>query len=175
MTLPRHLPSLPDCSAVVLLPCGAVESQELDYLVAALSSKGMKAKIAERREVPTSAFNAARRQYRANPFLDLAREEPGNRVLAVTNHDLYEEGLNFVFGLADSSGKSAVISLFRLRIGADTQTFRLRVVKEAVHELGHTFGLTHCPNPRCVMYFSKSLDDTDRKETDWCKACGMKL
>jgi len=160
---------------LVLLPCGPVEREDVDFLMGALSARGMKVVIAVERKVPTATFNVARRQYRADVFLNMAQNEPGDQVLAVTNYDLYSGGLNFVFGLAESPGKSAVISLFRLRRGANEETFRCRAVKEAVHELGHTWGLSHCQNPRCVMHFSNSLEDTDRKEMDWCERCDRKL
>jgi archaemetzincin len=156
---------------LTLLPCGHVKGEELDYLVRALSLSGMRVVISEPKEVPASAFDAKRHQYRAALFFDLARSEPGDRVLAVTDYDLYVGDLSFVFGLAESGGRSAVISLFRLRIGASEENFRCRTVKEAIHELGPTFGLIHCTNPGCAMYFSNSLADTDRKGATWCDAC----
>lgn len=58
---------------------------------------------------------------------------------------------------------------------AGESLFHLRAVKEAVHELGHTYGLGHCRNPRCVMSFSNSLRDVDRKERDFCPSCRRKL
>jgi archaemetzincin len=160
---------------LVLLPCGLVERKDLEVLMHALSAKGIRVRIAEERKVPSDAFNRRRQQYSAAVFLKIAHAEVGDRVLAVTNYDLYEGNLNFVFGLAESPGKGAVISLFRLRMGADEETFRQRAVKEAVHELGHTWGLIHCQNPRCVMHFSNSLQDTDRKGTDPCESCDKKL
>ena len=51
----------------------------------------------------------------------------------------------------------------------------LKQVKEAVHELGHTRGLGHCADPRCVMAFSNSLADTDRKGKEFCARCTYKL
>ena len=160
---------------LVLVPCGPVEREDLDVVMHALAGRGMTVRITEERKVPAAAFNRTRRQHKADFLLKIAQEEAGDRVLAVTNYDLYDGNLNFVFGLAESPGKSAVISLFRLRIGADKETFRRRAVKEAVHEMGHTWGLSHCQNPRCVMHFSNSLKDTDRKETDWCEDCHRKL
>jgi len=108
--------------------------------------------------------------------LDLRAE----RWLGVVDVDLYTPGLNFVFGQAQMGGPVAVIALPRLRQGFyglpdDEALFHQRAVKEAVHELGHTYGLGHCHNPRCVMSFSNSLRDVDRKEHDFCPLCRRKL
>jgi archaemetzincin len=161
--------------ALALVPCGPVEHEDLNHLASALSRKGVSVTIATERPVPPEAFNSRRQQYRAEDFLDCARIVPGDRVLAVTSYDLSAGNLHFVFGIAESFGRCAVISLFRLRVGVDVGEFRRRAVKEAVHELGHTFGLCHCSNSRCVMYFSNSLVDTDRKGTDWCEMCERQL
>lgn len=168
----RHLDS---ALALTLVPYGLVDHAELKDLARALLAKEMKVRIGGQRPIPQEAFNSRRQQYRADDFLEVARSEPGDRVLVVTNYDLYADNLNFVFGLAASPGTCAVISLFRLRIGADEETFRQRAVKEAVHELGHTFGLSHCADSRCVMYFSNSLEDTDRKGNEWCERCKSKF
>jgi archaemetzincin len=160
---------------ILLVPYGPVEQEDLECLMSALSERGMKVSIAGERKVPAAAFNRVRQQYRGELFLKSPREEAFGRVLGVTNHDLYTNNLNFIFGLADAREKSAVISLFRLRMGVDEATFHSRAVKEAVHELGHTRGLSHCRNPRCVMHFSNSLEDTDCKKTEWCESCDRKL
>jgi archaemetzincin len=95
--------------------------------------------------------------------------------LGVTDVDLYCEGLNFVFGIAESPGRAAVISTARLRAAANEALFRERVLKEAMHELGHTLGLGHCDDARCVMYFSNTLADTDRKGSRFCRNCRARL
>jgi archaemetzincin len=89
-------------------------------------------------------------------------------LLGVTDVDLYVPRLNFVFGEADSKRGVAVFSIARLQT-PDRERFVHRAATEAIHELGHTYGLAHCNNPRCVMWFSNTLDETDRKGTEFCQ------
>jgi len=161
--------------AVMLLPVGPVKREDLNHLAAALSARGISVAIAAEQPIPPNAFNSRRQQCRADAFFVIARNQPRERVLAITNYDLYSESLNFVFGLAESFGKCAVISLFRLRIGVDEEGFHRRMVKEAIHEIGHMLGLSHCVKPTCVMFFSNALVHTDRKKTSWCEGCEKKL
>jgi archaemetzincin len=122
-------------------------------------------------------------QYPGDPLLAVlaAARSPGEEVvLGVTGVDLTVPGLNFVFGLADPRSRAAVISLARLYPEfygqpRDPRRFKARAIKEAVHELGHLLGLGHCPDPACVMSFSNSLADTDRKGPGFCAPCRAKL
>jgi archaemetzincin len=94
------------------------------------------------------------------------------RVLGVTNTDLSHPGVNHVFGLADPESRVSVISLSRFRTkGAVPGKIAGRAVKTAIHELGHTYGLSHCSEHRCVMFFSFNLSDTDYKDREFCKKC----
>lgn len=100
------------------------------------------------------------------------------RLLGVIDSDLFVPGLNFIFGLA--YGNTAVIALTRLRpeyYGEEKneRLFKERALKEAIHELGHTFGLAHCPDIRCVMHFSNKLADTDIKGPSFCRVCSARL
>jgi len=122
-------------------------------------------------------------QYPSEPFLAAlaAARPPGDEfILGVTGVDLTAPGLNFVFGLADPRSRAAVISLARLYPEfygqpRDPGRFKARAVTEAVHELGHLLGLGHCFDPACVMAFSNSLADTDRKGPGFCQPCREKL
>ncbi len=120
-----------------------------------------------------SAYDATRAQYSAETLLNALHPAPGERVLGVVDRDLYVPELNFVFGLGDPRSRRALIALPRLREAfygrtPDESLFLDRVVKEAIHELGHTYGMSHCTNKRCVMAFSNSLADTDYKSREFC-------
>lgn len=93
--------------------------------------------------------------------------------VAITPYDLYSNGLNFVFGVAYPF-KGCIVSYARL-ISDDADLFLSRVRKEVTHEMGHVFGLSHCPDPECVMHFSNSLSDTDFKSENFCPICREKL
>jgi len=164
-----------DMPRITLLPLGTPDRRALDWLAQDLKGMGVDVEVASQRALPREAFNALRGQFHAGAILGLAHSENGERVLAVTDGDLYADDLNFVFGIAQPHGQACVISLFRLRLGASEQRFRSRALKEAMHELGHTFGLGHCSEPHCVMRFSNSLADTDRKGAAFCRHCEEKL
>ena len=127
------------------------------------------------------AYNAERKQYLSSKLLAaLGKAQKDERVVAITDVDLYVPRLNFVFGEADVSSETAIISLCRLRqeyygLAPDEALFLERASKEIVHELGHTFGLGHCPNNKCVMHFSNSLADTDLKEAYFCNICRPRI
>jgi len=126
-------------------------------------------------------YNSERKQYLSSRLLaSLGKSEREERVVGVADVDLYVPRLNFVFGEADVGSGTAIVSLCRLRqeyygLAPDEALFLERATKEIVHELGHTFGLGHCPNNKCVMHFSNSLADTDLKEAHFCNKCRPKI
>jgi archaemetzincin len=126
-------------------------------------------------------YNPERKQYLSSGLLaSLGRAEREEKVVGVADIDLYVPRLNFVFGEADVLSGTAIVSLRRLRqeyygLAPDEALFLERAAKEIVHELGHTFGLGHCSNNRCVMHFSNSLADTDLKEAHFCSMCRPKI
>jgi archaemetzincin len=134
--------------------------------------------------LPEEAYDEEREQYRSHIILpkvhDYATRYRSDKALGITDADIYAFGLSFVFGEAEHCGRAALISLYRLRPEfyggpADNQLFSDRAAKEATHELGHTFGLAHCSNTYCVMYFSNSIFETDRKQTLFCGKCYVQV
>lgn len=123
------------------------------------------------------AFDTVRRQYHSTSLLQsMLGLEKGTRLLGVTEYDLFVPILTFVFGEAQLEGDCAVVSLHRLHeeyygFPSDQRVLMDRLVKEAVHELGHTFGLRHCPNWRCAMASTHAVERLDLKEAWFCDAC----
>ena len=125
-------------------------------------------------------LNPVRGQYDAWPIVQSYRDVRADDeyLLLITVKDLYAADLNYIFGLA--WGGIAIVSTHRLAqefygLEPDRGLFVERLIKEAVHELGHLHGLTHCSNRRCVMAFSNWIGDTDYKSYRLCHRCRRKL
>ena len=131
-------------------------------------------------DIPAHSYDAGRDQYRAEAFIELASDTgTGEKNIAVTPEDLFYRRRNYVFGLAYLGGNGSVISTYRLRMTSDggittkgsAEVFADRVRKEVIHEVGHTLGLEHCDNNRCVMNFSPTVREVDVKEEHLCGTC----
>jgi archaemetzincin len=168
---------------ILLVPVGEIDAKVIESLQVDLGKTfNKKVSIGRGMPHPDYAFNRKRNQYLSAAILKTLMDQKEymayGKVLGVVEQDLYVPELNFVFG--EASQKAAIISVTRLKqefyhLSQDQSLFHKRVLTEAVHELGHTYGLGHCRNPHCVMFFSNTLMDTDRKGSDFCPECKGKL
>jgi archaemetzincin len=162
---------------IALQPVGAVDPAMIAFLEEEIGSIFGAVEVRPVARVPSEARVPERGQLEGSSLLRaLPAAETGasDAFLGVIDEDLFVADLNFIFGLA--YGRRAIISLARLRqefrgLSPDPALFRERAKKEAVHELGHLFGLSHCTDPRCVMHFSNSILDTDFKGWRYCEQC----
>jgi len=127
-------------------------------------------------------LDPVRKQYHSTPILEtLAVISPREavKVLAITKVDLFIPILTHVYGEAQLGGKACILSTYRLNeepsLARRGETFYCRLLKEAVHELGHTFNLRHCTDSSCAMHYCRSLKDVDRKSNQFCRYCTVLL
>ena len=127
------------------------------------------------------ALDVNRNQHYSTAILEkLADLAPSDaiKIIAITRVDLFIPILTYVFGEAQLGGKTCIISTYRLIEGLGVgvwEHFSRRVVKEAIHELGHTFNLRHCRDKTCCMHYCRSMKDVDRKSAQFCRYCKVIL
>ncbi|HYL26449.1 MAG TPA: archaemetzincin family Zn-dependent metalloprotease [Candidatus Nitrosotalea sp.] len=171
-------------SQIRVVPINTVDAAFLDRLAICLEERFLASARVERSlVVPRSTLNSTRGQlFVATLNAKVQRAHPGAEAvhLAVTDFDLYKTSHRFVFGDADEAQGTAVVSIHRLRSEfygepADLNLLFQRALKESIHELGHAFGLKHCYNARCAMYYSHSIFETDNKMPHFCETCDRRL
>ena len=132
---------------------------------------------------PAFAFDALRGQFGSTAILqDLLARCPSDasRFLGLTERDLFIPMLSFVYGQAQLNGKVALLSVARLRqefYGLEPEPDRTieRVIRETLHEIGHTFGLIHCLKPECAMALATNIQQLDAKALEYCPGCSTVL
>ncbi len=127
------------------------------------------------------AYDEARNQYHSTKILEvLEKKAPLDsiKVIAITREDLFIPILTHVYGEAQLGGRASIISIARLIEGLEIDVGTKgckRIVKEAIHELGHTFDLRHCEDQMCIMHYCRKLDDVDKKSDQFCRYCNIFL
>jgi archaemetzincin len=168
-------------STIYLIPMGDVSSEHLGIMAESITEQfGLQVKVTANQGPPHYALDEARQQCNSNLILKKMVETcppDALKALGVTHLDLFSPIFAYVFGEAQFRGRCTVISSFRLDnhehhhavVGCPPLINRLE--KEAIHELGHTFGLRHCTDADCVMHYSSGLACADRKFAYLCPTC----
>lgn len=170
---------------IILQPLGAISLKDILWLKERISKKfPFEVDILVnvwKYQIPLSLYDWYKMQYVADETAIWLAQKYSKiivplrvLVLGLSNSDGFVRGLNFVFGVALPSKAVALVFTKRLVTG-NSNLYRNRLLKESLHELGHLLGLSHCSNPYCVMSFSNTLDDVDRKNSNFCEKCLRKL
>lgn len=163
-----------------IVPVNAIDASTLTRLAMCLEERFLYTCVVRAPvRVPRTALNAVRGQLFLGSLvqrLSASNDGPESLVLGVTDYDLYKTSHQFVFGGSSQQHRVAALSLHRLRSEfygepRDDNALFQRVLKEAIHEIGHALGLPRCANARCAMSYSTSVFDTDNKHAQFCEAC----
>ncbi|MEW5976890.1 MAG: archaemetzincin family Zn-dependent metalloprotease [Acidobacteriota bacterium] len=166
-------------TGIRLVPIGSVDQNLLSWLGLTLGECfDITCEVEGVAIPPDFAYQVARQQYHSTALLKALKDyrAASHRVLGVAEVDLFIPILTFVFGEAQLNGRAALISACRLRqeyygLPADDRLLYQRSEKEAIHELGHTFGLVHCQEWDCVMHVSNAVEQVDLKSNGFCPDC----
>lgn len=144
--------------------------------------KNVEVKIKDTFTETDFAYDKNRNQYFAPLILEELKryinEDNQDFLVSITDKDLYDYGLNFIFGEAQNNISIISISRFKPSKWQSQEEAKLlyeRTQKTIIHEIGHMFGLKHCGDDKCVMFFSNWLENTDRKSKKFCSSCFKNL
>lgn len=165
---------------IIISPIGSVEKEIIYQLANQIAMRyDFTYQIGKRIDNIEFSYHKARKQYDSKEILKyLIKLCPSDtfRFIAITDKDIFVPILQYIFGLAQIKGSCLIVSLHRLwpqfyNQPPDFDLLLLRAEKTIIHELGHTFSLTHCRNKNCVMYSSTKIEDTDAKPPFYCPTC----
>ena len=129
------------------------------------------------------AYDANRKQYKSPKILSRLqrlKRDPCDKIMGVVDVDLCSPGYDFVYGEAKMSSGVATLSVYRLRPksrsrDSGSKVFRQRVIREAMHEIGHLYGLGHCKKSKCVMRSCTCSSEVDKAGYRFCTNCSKRL
>ena len=169
-----------DPISIEVQPLGAI-SRQMQNAVQKRLQKVFFADVAivPKLPLPKTAFYSPRSRYRADRLLPILAKSPFfDKMIGLTSVDISTTKPPHmdwgVFGLGTISGKSCVVSDYRLhKKGRISATERL--CRVAVHEIGHTLGLDHCSTPHCTMNDAKGALGSVDEETGFCNLCKRRV
>ncbi|MFP4498170.1 MAG: hypothetical protein ACLFQV_08160 [Vulcanimicrobiota bacterium] len=128
--------------------------------------------------LPIDAFDLEAEHYRSADLLShlSSIRTHKEKIFGLINEDIARPQLPFVFGDGSPSKEAAVVSLWRFSqnfhyFEQDPGVFENRLKKAIIQEMSHAYGLRHCSNPQCVMFFPRSINDLDNQKDSYCHRC----
>jgi archaemetzincin len=172
-------------SVIFVQPLGDVEPGKLSVLEDVIKDNfDMECRMLLAQKLQRAHYVRTREQYDAMKLMSRAKQHiplDAFRYIVVLDEDIFSERCNFIFGQAQVPGKVCIVSLNRFAdperdlLPSEINLFKIRLTKLLLHELGHTFGLSHCRNEACVMHFANSMVELDNQSAHYCPECLERL
>lgn len=167
--------------SIVLVPLLPVSEDFISSLISPLQSIFRTTVQMEKpvKDAVHEVYDPSRAQYNSTRLIKFLLDHysrAGTKVLGITSVDLFVPVLTYVFGEAQLNGSAGVMSVYRLDetlygMEPNPISFFERSLKEAIHELGHTYGLLHCRSYDCSMHSSTTVEEVDLKGAGLCNDC----
>ena len=160
-----------DAKVILIQPFKDLSEKDLKEVAENIKKIYPLVKVLEPIDFPENSYYKPRNRYRADSIIKYLQDNTKNGfvTLGLTSKDISAtKGKNPDFGLMGlgyKPGKACVASKFRLNKKNNEQFYKV-----AIHELGHTEGLNHCPEKSCFMRDAEGGNPTD-EEKDFCKKC----
>jgi archaemetzincin len=188
-------PVVKDTTTIGIIPYKGISTEKVITIQKAIKEYyGVNVKVLTIHKLPKSAFiNIKSPRYRADSIIKIqerALPDGVEYVLGLTENDIsvtkhsadgsikkpvWKYNDFGIMGLAYCPGKSCIVSGFRLK-HKNKEVYFGRFKKVALHEVGHNFGLPHCPDKKCVMTDAvESIKTIDNARPELCAACSAKL
>lgn len=157
---------------ILVQPFTDINPENVAFVAREIKKVYPNVKILEPIYFPENAYYKERNRYRADSIIKFLQEKTkeGYITVALTSKDIsVTKGKvkDFgVMGLGYRPGRACVASTFRLSKENSNEQF----FKVAIHELGHTQGLKHCPEKTCFMRDAEGKNPTN-EEKDFCEQC----
>lgn len=173
-----------EMNTVYIIPVGTIKEDILTRIVPCLEERFLfRFRVSDPIVVPEQAYSATKRKYLSSTICEkIGHSAPfdAKYALGITDVDIFEDSANLIYNFTNKEESVGLISIHRFHSAGGRalqceDIFFQRLLKEATHELGHLMGFRHCFNNSCVMYFSYSINDTDKKEAFFCRECEKKL
>lgn len=157
---------------ILIQPFQDIKSENLEKVVVGIKKVYPNVKVLEAIAFPENTYYKERNRYRADSIIKFlnSKTNDGFVTIGLTSKDISATRGKIkdfgIMGLGYRPGKACVASMFRLnKENTDEQFYKI-----AIHELGHTQGLPHCPEKMCFMRDAEGKNSTN-EETDFCKKC----